>query len=59
LPLDQFAADGMHRHTVRGFIERGQQAGDLILAALAENVQTPCTIFAAAPGKKNSLHRDT
>jgi hypothetical protein len=38
LLLDQFATDGMHRHAVRGFVERGQQADDLILATLAENM---------------------
>jgi hypothetical protein len=35
---NQFATDGMHRYTVRSSIEGGQQADDLILATLAENM---------------------
>src|SRR5260370_30867751 len=49
----------MECHTVRSFVVRGQQSDNLMLTALAENMQTPRTILAAAPGKKNSPHRDT
>ena len=27
-----------------------------VLCALAENMKTPCTVFATAPGKKNAFH---
>jgi hypothetical protein len=58
LPLDQFATDGVHSDTTSLLVEPRQQSDDFILSALTENLQTPRTIFAAAPGKKNSPHRD-
>src|SRR5882762_263024 len=57
LPLDQFATDSVHCNTAGGLVERSQQSGDFILSALTENIQTPSAIFAAAPRKKNALHK--
>jgi hypothetical protein len=56
LPLDQLATVGVHRNTTGDLVEGSQQSGDFILSALTENMQTPRTIFAAAPRKKNALH---
>jgi hypothetical protein len=46
----------MHRDAPRIFVESSQQPHDLILATLAENMKTPCAVFAAAPGNKNASH---
>ena len=47
---------GVHRDTISGFIDRGQQSGDFVLATLPKDVQRPGAIFAAAPGKQYALH---
>ena len=41
----------MHGHAIEIAIERGEQAYHLDIAALAQDVQGPRTIFAAAPGE--------
>jgi hypothetical protein len=46
----------MHGDAARSVVESSQQPRDLILTTLAENMKTPCTIFATAPGKKNAFH---
>jgi hypothetical protein len=46
----------MHGNTAGSFVESSQQPYDLILTTLAENMKTPCAVFAAAPGKKNAPH---
>jgi hypothetical protein len=56
LLLDQFASHRMHGNPTRDFVEGSQQSGDFILWAPAQNMKTPGTIFAAAPGEKNAPH---
>src|ERR1019366_9653168 len=58
LLLNQFSSNRMHGNTARAFVECSQQPCDFMLGTLAKNVKTPCTVFAAAPGKKNALHAD-
>jgi hypothetical protein len=48
----------MHGDAASRFVESGQQPRDFILPTLAENMKTPCTVFAAAPGEKNALHNE-
>jgi len=46
----------VHGYSIRHLVEGGQQADDLILAALTKDMKTPCTVFAAAPGLEDALH---
>jgi hypothetical protein len=55
LPLDQFAADGMHRDPICIFVERCKKTDELIFAVVAKDMQAPGTVFAATPGQENSL----
>ena len=50
LGLDQRAADGMHGHAVGGGIEGRDERGDTNVRLLAEPVQRPGAVLAAAPG---------
>ncbi len=56
LGFEQRAARAVHGHAVEGGVEGGKQADDLVLALLAEAVQRPAAVFAAAPGKEELLH---
>jgi hypothetical protein len=44
----------VHGNPLKMSIDRGQQTDHFYFAPLAENVETPGTIFAAAPGEKDS-----
>jgi len=48
----------VHRNPLEMRIDRGEQADDFDVTALAQNVETPRAIFAAAPREKDlALHR--
>ena len=44
----------MHRHAVGGGIEGGDERGDADVRTLAEQIQRPGAVLAAAPGEKNT-----
>ena len=56
LRFEHRAACAVHGHAVEFGVERGQQANQFDGGIAAQNVQSPCAVFAAAPGEKNSLH---
>jgi hypothetical protein len=49
----------VHRDTVELAVERGQQANKVPIAALAQNVERPRAVLAAAPRYENPLHAGT
>jgi hypothetical protein len=53
LRLQQFVTRAVHSDALEMCIDRGEEADDLYVRALTEYMQTPRTIFSAAPGEKN------
>ena len=54
--LENGAARAVHGDTIEFRVDGGQEAGDFDARLLAEPMQCPCTVFAAAPGDENSFH---
>jgi hypothetical protein len=54
LSFEQGAAGAVHGDAIEGGVEGGEEAGDVVLAALAEATEGPRTVFAAAPGEKKA-----
>ena len=52
LRLQQGRAYGMHGDAIMDFVDGGEQADDLDVAALPQDVQRPGTVFPAAPGEQ-------
>ena len=53
---DDLAADPVHGDAVGFTVEGGEQADDFILRLLAQQVESPGAVFAAAPGKEGTGH---
>jgi hypothetical protein len=50
------ASGAVHGDSIEFSVDCGEEADDLDIALLTKQVECPRTVFAAAPGEKNSFH---
>ena len=55
LNFDEFAANRMHRDSIRRFIKRCQQAGYFEIRVLAKTMQRPGAILAGTPREQHAM----
>src|SRR4029453_17705350 len=53
LRLEELRANGMHRHSTERLVDRRQDRSNVDIAALAEHVNHPRTVFTGAPGDES------
>src|SRR5690606_18657384 len=51
---EEVAADGVHGDAVVDLVDGGEQADDVDLAALTQDVERPGAVLAAAPGEERA-----